>query len=255
MTTRKPILDYTGTTSLLQLFEGKDLESTLYLKGVQAKVLNSIVVRKGCRVENLIETQIAEFITEHAENVCVFSLHSEQDLIAVELWAKEQDDYNNVLNDLLVISFYNAVLPKYLPPENTLGRCIKLVMPFSNKQPDLASLYLDVVNPKYPHEIVNALVVKTCVVSDIKYRQLGNNLLNQWSEWEYIGGRSIEPKYGADLVYGKVEHEEAWEKYSFHKVVEIISNETGEKFYVNTQGCFYARRSYVTLDKFNELSV
>jgi hypothetical protein len=117
---------------------------------------------------------------------------------------------------------------------------ITIVMPYSNKLSTLSDVDTEIECSLT--RTTSALVVKTCEVDEARFIYLSNNLLECTPEWFGVGGGSfIEPKYLQGLNPDSYEYQSMWDKYSYHKVVEIMNKTTGEQFLVDTQGYGYAR--------------
>lgn len=122
---------------------------------------------------------------------------------------------------------------------------IKIAFPKLNKTDSLEET---------DHEISNGQNVEYCKimrsvkVSDAVYNRLGTEFMDNGNEaiWGYIGGsRSDDPRLACALNFNEIWNNTELRKIfldtKYTMVTEVYNKDTGDSFYVNTEGYGYAR--------------
>lgn len=98
------------------------------------------------------------------------------------------------------------------------------------------------------YNVESCKVERSISVSDAVYNRLGIELMDNGNEmiWGYIGGHySDDPRLAhvehPNQIFNNPELKKIFTETMYALVTEVVNKDTGDKFYVNTEGYGYAR--------------
>lgn len=126
-----------------------------------------------------------------------------------------------------------------------MTKLIKVAFPNINKTCDLEETDLEISRG---YNVQYCKIMRSVKVSDAVYNRLGMEFMNNGNEaiWGYIGGsRSEDPRLDEvnhpSEIFNDAELRKIFMDTCYTMVTEVYNVDTGESFYVNTEGYGYAR--------------
>jgi len=122
---------------------------------------------------------------------------------------------------------------------------IKVAFPAINKTCDLEETDKEIAAG---HNVIKCKVMRKVEVGDAVYNRLGMEFMDNGNEaiWGYIGGSaSNDPRLDKvnhpNEIFNSKELREIFMDTCYTMVTEVINKDSGDRFYVNTEGYGYAR--------------
>lgn len=122
---------------------------------------------------------------------------------------------------------------------------IKVAFPAINKTCDLEETDKEIAAG---HNVTKCKVMRKVEVGDAVYNRLGMEFMDNGNEaiWGYIGGSaSDDPRLDhvehPNEIFDSKELSEIFMDTCYTMVTEVINKDSGDRFYVNTEGYGYAR--------------